>query len=232
MKVKGLSIDVGFTNMGFAFVEVDLSLGGLKSIECIGLGLAQTAKDQGKAVRVSSDRLRRAQELHEALHEAIGRYGAQVAFAEIPGGNTQSATAAYSLGIAVGVLASCSIPIIEVSPMEVKAAVAGRKVQKGASKAEVIAWAEKHWPEAPWMRATGRATVKRPLAPGSKETITVSLPAGRLTNDNEHLADAMATVAAGIDTPAFKQLLAIHQHAIPMSAHQRPAPRRERVNLL
>ncbi|UNA00802.1 crossover junction endodeoxyribonuclease [Edwardsiella phage vB_EpM_ZHS] len=221
MRVKGLSIDVGFANMGFAFVEVDLEREGLKSISCQGLELAQTAKADGKAVRVSSDRLRRAQELHEALHKAISKSGARVAFAEIPGGNTQSATAAYSLGIAVGILASCSVPIIEVSPMEVKAAVAGRKVQKGASKAEIIAWAANNWPEAPWIRAAHAASSK-----GKR------LEAGRLVNDNEHLADAMATVSAGIQTPAFKQLLSILSHAVSLSPDLRPSPRRERIHLL
>lgn len=221
MKIRGLGIDAAFSNMGFAHVSIDLSLAGLKAISCTALELASTAKDGSKQVRVSSDRLRRAKELHDAMHIAVGASGAQVVFAEIPGGNTQSASAAYGLGIAVGVLASLGIPIIEVSPMEVKAAVAGRKVTKGASKAEIIAWAAQNWPDAPWLRATAKARSKGVL-----------LEAGRLIQDNEHLADAMASVAAGIQTPAFKQLLAILNHAVPSNPDQRPTPSRSRVRLL
>jgi len=219
MKIHGIGIDAAFSNMGFAPVLIDLDkLPGLDAISCEALNLTKTAKEQGKAVRVSSDRLRRAQELHEALLASCD--GVQVAFVEIPSG-TQSATAAFSLGIAVGVLAGCPIPIIEVSPMEVKAAVAGKKVVKGASKAEIIDWAEKQWPQAPWKRAPHQGRSKGKV-----------LPAGRLTADNEHLADALASVAAGIQTPAFKQLLSILKHAIPSPSDQRSPSRRQRVRLL
>lgn len=223
MKIRGIGIDAAFSNMGFAPVSIDLGrLPGLEAITCEALSLTKTVKEAGKVVRVSSDRLRRGQELLEALHAAC--QGAQVAFVEIPSG-TQSASAAFGLGISVGVLASCPIPIIEVSPMEVKAAVAGRKVTKGASKAEVIEWAAAHWPSAPWMRAAHKARGKG----------GVTLPAGRLLDDNEHMADALASVAAGIQTPAFKQLLAILRHtqnAIPMPSDERSASSRRRVSLI
>lgn len=222
MIVRAVGVDAAFANMGFAVVDVYASPGRETSIHCLGLQLLSTEKaPDAKLVRVSSDRLRRAQELREALTAACTQAQAQFAFVEVPSG-TQNASAAFGLGIAVGVLASCPVPIIEVSPMEVKAAVAGRRVKKGASKAEVIAWAEARWPHAPWIRAQHRATSKG-----------VSLPAGRLTNDNEHLADAMAAVVAGVATSEFQRLIKLNEHhATPGPDNLRLAPRRRAQLLL
>lgn len=220
MIIRAIGIDAAFSNMGFAHVEIHVRPFGKADIYCKQLRLASTTKAaDGKTVRVSSDRLRRAQELRTALTSECVLASAQFAFVEVPSG-TQSAVAAFGLGISVGVLASCPVPIIEVSPMEVKAAVAGMKVKKGASKAEVIAWAEQRWPDAPWLRATSAGSSK-----GKK------LAAGRLLNDNEHLADALATVAAGIETPEFKRLIALHNHATSSTPNQRSASGR-RARLL
>lgn len=216
MKVLALGIDAGFANMGFALVEIDTEKAGAAAIRPIELVLVQTTVEAKMKVRVSSDRLRRATELKTALAAMSGK--ARLAFAEIPGGNTQSASAAFALGIAVGVLASCPIPLIEVSPMEVKAAVAGKRVQKGATKAQIIEWAEKRWPAAGWRRAANKARTKNG-----------ELPAGRATTDNEHLADAMAAVLAGIATPSFRQTIAILSHAIPSTRDERPASGRRRI---
>ena len=222
MKVRAVGIDAAFSNMGFAQVVIDTERSDLVGrIQCVGLTLAQTEKESGttrKPVRVSSDRLRRANELKAALVAACE--GCAFAFVEVPSG-TQSAQAAFSLGIAVGVLASCPIPIIEVSPMEVKAAIAGRRVKKGASKADIIDWAFAIWPEAPWLRATTKGTSKGR-----------SLPAGRLLADNEHLADAMASVVAGIATPAFTGLIQLSKgisDAVPRTPIQRSSLRRVKL---
>jgi hypothetical protein len=196
VRVRAVGVDAAFANMGFARVTITQYLGAL-TIECDGLALVSTEGEDKKVVRRSSDRLRRAQELRAALASACE--GAAFAFVEVPTGGTIGASAAFGLGIAVGVLASCPVPIIEVSPMEVKAAVAGRRVKKGASKSEVIAWAAGRWPDAPWLRAKAAARGKGGAA----------LPKGRLLADNEHLADALAAVAAGVDTPEFRRLLAL-----------------------
>lgn len=194
MKLRAIGVDAAFANMGFADVIIDTND---LSIEVMGLALATTEKeDKSMRVRVSSDRLRRGKELHDAL--CVACQGKAFAFCEVPGGNTQSATSAFSLGIAVGVLSACPIPVIEVSPMEVKAAIAGHKVRKGASKAEVIDWAAARWPNAPWMRAKNAGKSKGRV-----------LEKGRLLADNEHLADALASVVAGLNTPAFKQAVVL-----------------------
>jgi Holliday junction resolvasome RuvABC endonuclease subunit len=217
MNIIAVGIDAAFANMGFARVRITGSSLQTLQVQCLGLSLTQTEGDgKRRVVRKSSEELLRARQLHAAMHEACR--GATFAFVEVPSGS-QSAAAARSLGIAVGVLAGCPIAIIEVSPMEVKAAVAGKRVVKGASKADIIAWAAAKWPDAPWQRAPHKATVMN-----KKTGQRISLPAGRLLADNEHCADAMASVMAGIATPEFQRLLAM-QAAF-------PPPVRRRVVLL
>lgn len=221
MIIKAIGIDAAFANMGFAAVEIDIDPDlPMPHIDCDQLHLVSTEKDGSKQVRVSSDRLRRSQELREALLRVSKEAEAVVAFAEIPAA-PQNASAAFAFGIAIGVLASCPVPIIEVSPMEVKAAVAGKKVKKGASKAEIIEWAASRWPDAPWLRAAHAARSKNGL-----------LPAGRLLAENEHCADALAAVVAGVQTPEFKRLVALHHHATPNPSNIRPASSQRRVRLL
>jgi len=75
--------------------------------------------------------------------------------------------------------------VIEVDPYAVKLATVGTRT---ASKDDMIQWAHARYPYANW--------ITRKLK--GKET---------LTNANEHLADAIAAVTAGIETQAFKQLV-------------------------
>ena len=213
MLIRAVGIDAAYANMGFAHVGITVINGKVQAVDCLSLFLKSTeAGADAKVVRKSSTELRRAKELHGALLSQS--YGQQFAFVEVPSGS-QSANAARSLGIAVGVLASCPIPIIEVSPMEVKVAVTGdRKVK--ATKPDVIAWAVKRWPAAPWLR----------MANGKQKE--------RILNSNEHLADAMATVMAGIATPEFQRLISALHHAVPHTPDLRPSPdrpTRRRVSL-
>ncbi|WP_439357934.1 hypothetical protein [Bradyrhizobium sp. DASA03007] len=147
-----------------------------------------------KVVRQNSDDLRRAIELHDGLHEELK--GCTVAFAEIPSGS-QRARAAYAFGVVVGILSSVKIPLIQVMPLETKQASVGSKT---AEKPEIIAWAAKRFPEAPWQLYE---------ADTRNKTGKIVNRAGDLHIDNEHVADACAVPHAGIHTPEFKQLLAL-----------------------
>lgn len=212
--IIAIGVDLAFANMGLSRVEIITTGDGYSTltpcIRCLNLKLVSTSSEDKKVVRKSSDNLRRAIELHDALHAYCD--GASFAFVEVPHGS-QSAVSAAALGISIGVMASCPIPIIEVNAAEVKAAVGGSRKGVQLTKAEMIAWAAEQWPEANWIRAQHKATVKGR-----------TLPAGRLTNDNEHTADAMAAVKAGISTPAFKQLLTLlDTHEIARPYHHRSA---------
>lgn len=205
MKITCVGIDAAFANMGFALVEIDFDARGeVREVACDDLRLVSTEAQDKKVVRKSSDDLRRAKE----LHAEITRYckGAAFAFVEVPSGS-QNASAARSLGIAVGVLAACPCEIIEVNPMEVKLAVSGDK-KVNPTKPQMIAWATKRWPHAPWLTRRSK---------GKQE----------LTLANEHLADALASVMAGIATPEFKRLIQLMQHhEASRPIDQRPASRR------
>ena len=211
LTVRALGIDAAFSNMGFAVVTLTINdKGQVPTVACEHLHLVQTEAIDAKQVRKSSNELRRAKELHTALHMLSA--GCQFAFAEVPSGS-QSASAARSLGIAVGVLASCPVPLIEVSPMEVKRAVIANPKVK-VPKGYIIDWAVKRWPTANWIRERGK-------------------PNGRVILDNEHCADALATVMAGIATPAFQNILTmLAHHETSSTPNHRPASGSGRVRLV
>jgi len=189
--MKVIAIDAAFANMGLAAASIKNG-----KVLCHDLLLVSSEREDKKVVRKSSDDLRRARLLVTELARWVDRHKPQIAFAEVPSGS-QSASAARALGIAVGVIASCSVPVIEVSPMEVKRLFGAGK--KGATKEQIIEWAVKQWPQANWKRFQGR-----------------------ITQNNEHLADAMAVVMAGMKTPAFQQLMSL-RNATAGTPHQRPA---------
>lgn len=183
MIIKAIGIDPSLTNTGIAQVTVDLNT---EAITVKDLKLMQTEKIQAKQVRVSSDSLRRAADIAAFLRRESTDY--RIAFAEVPSGG-QSAKAVYSFGISVGLLAflGLDVPVIEVQPSETKLATVGTKT---ASKQEMIEWAVETYPSAPWIRRK----LKGELV---------------LTNANEHLADALAVVHAGIRTGDFQRLKAV-----------------------
>lgn len=135
-----------------------------------------------KVVRKNSDDLERAKKLYTQTKEFIDE--ADLLIAEVPVGS-QSARAMASYGACVGILACLDKPLIQVTPNEVKLASVGSKT---ASKQQMIEWATTTYPSANWL------TQKR-------------LGKVELVAKNEHLADAVAAVIAGLQSDTFKQLL-------------------------
>ena len=142
------------------------------------LELVETEPGKAKTVRKNSDDIVRARALSQALSRAT--VGTTVAFCEVPVGS-QSARAMASYGICVGVLGGCGAPLVELTPYEVKIAAVGSKT---AAKEEMIEWATALYPNAPWLKRAGRPVAK-----------------------NEHLADAVATIHAGMKTEQFQSVL-------------------------
>lgn len=177
--IKILGVDPALANMGLVIAKYDTVD---DKLEITDMKLIQTEKRSKKDVRVSSDDLRRAQELHTALD--LYSKNMSIVFAEIPSGG-QSARAVLGFGIAIGVVASCRIPVIEVSPREAKEAAVGTST---ASKQEMIEWATSEFPDAEWIKRKFKGKM-------------------RFTSKNEHLADACAIIVAGTQTPQFKQLI-------------------------
>jgi Holliday junction resolvasome RuvABC endonuclease subunit len=178
-------IDPSLTAFGIARLQLDLDSLELSVEDLI---LEKTAPTKVKQVRRNSDDLSRAEKLYQAFHDGLD--GCVVCFAEIPSG-AQSARAALGFGIAIGVMASCHIPLIQVMPSETKLAVTGGKT---ATKSEMISWGTGKYPKAPWLKHRGK-----------------------IVQDNEHLADAVAVAHAGVKTDEFKRLLAMWKSA-PLAA--------------
>jgi Holliday junction resolvasome RuvABC endonuclease subunit len=178
MKLTVCGVDAALKNMGLVRGVLDMDTNEFKVSE---LKLIVTEKQANKVVRQSSDDLRRAKELYTEFQEFTK--DANIVFAEIPSGG-QSARAVYGFGIAVGIIASCHVPVIQVQPAEAKLAAVGTRT---ASKEEMIEWAVQKFPEANWIRARNKKD-------------------GSITSANEHLADACAIVMAGVKTDQFRQL--------------------------
>lgn len=196
--LRFVAVDPSLRNFGIARGYVTWSDQERPAIAIESIELIQTESRKGKVVRSNSDDLRCAMELHKAFVARCA--GSVTCFAEIPSG-AQSARAAMTLGIAVGVVAACPIPITQVQPLETKLATVGSKT---ASKAEMIAWATAMYPKLPWL-------LSRP----SKKN-----PNKLWADDNEHMADAIAIAHAGVQTEQFKQLMALHTATIGRSSAQ------------
>lgn len=182
-RISVVGLDPSMANFGMCFMTLDLKSLDLTLEELV---LIETEKKANKVVRQNSDDLRRCQEIILMYHKAVERFGAEFAFSEVPTG-AQSARAMLANGIVLGLLASCPVPLIQVQPTETKVATVGTKT---ASKEEMIEWAAETYPDAPWLRHKHKGAM-------------------RLSNKNEHLADAAAVVHAGLKTDQFQQLRAL-----------------------
>ena len=180
--IKVLGIDMAFSNVGLVLANVDLTDpdAPVINVEDMCLVHTESLKKRPRGLSKASDDLRRARESLQAIHTKIASWGPQVVIAEVPFGS-QSARAAWGLGIAVGILASLE-GLVEVSPREVKAATG----EPHADKDYMIEWAMEKHPEAPWAWRKYKGTL-----------ISVS-------STNEHLADALAAIYAGLKTKDFK----------------------------
>lgn len=179
--VKIVGIDIGLCNTGIAKASLNLDSMCLVIDDLI---LIQTEPSKIKSVRRNSDDMRRA----KIIHDAVQFYTKETSFAiaEIPTGS-QTARAAFAFGICIGVLSGSPIPIIQVQPTEVKLATVGKK---NATKDEMIAHAIKAHPDAPW------------LTHKSKGAIVYNA-------DNEHLADAVSVIYAGLLSDQFVHATAL-----------------------
>lgn len=174
-KIRIIGIDPSLRNTGIAKGWLDLKT---LQWEVEEVELAKTEKGKSKTVRKSSDDFDRARILVEAVKEA--EKGAEIAFVEMPIGS-QSSDAMKSYGVCIAVIASLDIPVIQVTPTQVKVHATG---DRNATKEEMIAWAHTKFPTINW------------LTRGTKLTLA-----------NEHLADAVAAINAGMQEDDFKGLI-------------------------
>lgn len=182
MRIPVLGVDPSLSNWGLARGMLDLKEGTLHDLE---LSLTETKPDKAKDVRKNSKDLQRAEDIASGVQDWFK--WARVIFVEVPVGS-QSANAMKSYGMCIGVLGAfraSGIQLIEVTPTENKMALTGNGT---ASKDAMIKAAESCYPNANWLR--------------DKK--------GKLLNKNEHLADAIGAIHAGVLTPVFQNLLRLY----------------------
>lgn len=179
--INVVGLDPSLRNWGIAQGTYDLDKDKLiiKNIEVINPVLPT-----GKQVRQNSSDVIASTQLFKQSLDAVSN--SQFTFAEVPVGS-QSSRAQTSYGICVGIIGSLKasgFPILEVTPTEVKMATVGLKT---ATKDQMIQWAMKAHPEANWPTYTrkGASLVSETKA--------------------EHMADAIASIYAGLNTIAFQQ---------------------------
>jgi Holliday junction resolvasome RuvABC endonuclease subunit len=183
--IKVVGFDPSTTSWGTVVARVDIET---LEITIDNLILTKTEPELKKGVRKDSDDLRRAGELRGAM--LLASTGAALAISEIPFLNASPmahASSNYNSGMMVGLLAGLNVPLIQVYPLDVKQAVTG---SRNGAKEEIIEWATENWPAAPWLTHMKKGKVI-------------------LNKDNEHLADAVASLFTGIRTDQFKQATAI-----------------------
>ena len=193
MIIKIVGCDPSLSNFGFVQATIDTDSG---QIIPSRLELVETQPGKSKTVRKNSDDLDRCRLLSEGLKR--NTQGNTLCFVEMPVGS-QSARAMASYGACMGILSACEIPLVQLTPTQVKMATVGSKT---ASKEEMIAWAYEQYPNLNWI-------------PGTKK----SKNAGFLANKNEHLADAVATLHAGVKSEDFRSLVSIlNMNSVNLSA--------------
>ncbi len=192
--------DPSLTHWGTAEGNLCLDTGILTDVT---VSMAVTAKGKNKQVRTNSDDLKRAEELARHVYDVGMR--TEVSFVEFPVGS-QSASAMKSYGAAIGIggyMRTSGILVIEVQAKASKKALTGNP---NASKADMIAAAMELYPDAGW-----------------------KYHHGKLTNDNEHMADAIAAIYAGVNTPEFQDLMKllqkVHRNADPAVETKSPSCR-------
>ena len=188
-KLPVVGFDPSLNNWGVAKGYYDLTRG---SIQIESVQVIQPEFSTGKQVRQNSKDLERATALFQGAVEAC--QNARAVFVEVPVGS-QSARAMASYGICAGVLGALraqGVPFFEITPNEVKLATVGKKT---ASKQQIIERAVGLYPTANW-----------PMKTKNGEQVPVASKA-------EHMADAIGAIEAGIQLPAFKQLLQFTQAA-------------------
>lgn len=167
-----IGIDTGFRCFGLA----DLQFGPKGSLELLRATVLRTEKSAKKqAVLTASDNLRRLAELTAGFSTWLDDEVVAICCEGVS--LVRSASVNFQIGLSFGMVTALAqqrdIPILQVSPQNLKLAVAG---SKSATKDEVIAAVGKQFPKTPWPKARGL---------------------------HEHMADAVGAVIACLQHPTI-----------------------------
>ena len=180
-KIKILCIDPSMRNTALVLFEVCPDT--LEAVAVFSTTIS-TEKSKSKQIRASSDLIQRCRNLHELAQHYLKIYQPDLIFAETPAGS-QNANGMKAYALSCYLLATLTPEPIEVTPIEVKKATVGTKT---ASKAEMIAWAFEKHPEVNWK--LDKAGIPQ-------------------ISTEEHKADAVAVLYAGMKTSDFSRALSM-----------------------
>lgn len=181
--IKVVGFDPSLRNWGICVANVNVDT---LALDVDQLQTISIKTNTNKSIRQNIKDLDVAQGLFENAKTAL--QGATFAFVEVPVGS-QNARSMASYGVCVGVLGSLrslGVPIIPVTPKEVKMAAVGKDT---ASKTDMIHWATNLYPKAPW--------------PTYDRGGSISITNGKA----EHMADAVAAIHAGLGSSEFMTML-------------------------
>jgi crossover junction endodeoxyribonuclease RuvC len=168
-----LGVDPSLCNVGLAAVRLFPD-----REEVVATAVVRTEPSAKKRkVAVSADDERRVSEITAGLDRAITEHRPHALVMEAPAGS-KGARAARSLGLVVGAVVAVAwvrgIPLVQVTPLDVKRATTGRKT---ADKDDVIAAVERRYPGVVWPEPWGVV---------------------------EHAADAIGAVMAALPTETLR----------------------------
>lgn len=186
-KITILGLDPGLSFTGYAIAEVDVST---KSIVRVAdIGCAETARDNHRTIRKTSDDFRRARAQAEKIQQLVDLHQVSIVAAEMVT-TTPYKLPTFSFGVMVGIIASLDKPVIEVLPREVKKVATG---DDRATKRDMIAWA---------LKKTARQKLPWPTS-SRQNKLDLTYRGKHVTLAAEHPADALAIIEAAIATQQF-----------------------------
>ena len=187
MIIPVLGMDPSLRNWGIAKADLDLDTGVLSTPV---LSVISSEPNKQKQVRTNSQDLAVCTDLARQVIEMSAR--AKLIFVEVPVGS-QNAAGMKSYGVCLGILGALQAMghrIIEVTPTESKKIFTG---DKNASKKQMIDAALALYPDANW-----------PTHRNKGQTLITE-------SEAEHMADAIAAIHSGVQTPLFSNLMQLLQ---------------------
>ena len=209
LTVFGLDPGLGMT--GYALAAVDPVAGTIADV--FEVGIIQTQRTKLRAVRKTSDDLRRAREHVAALRRITSSRHIDIVAAEMVT-ITPYTYPTFSFGVMTGILAGLEQPIVEVLPYEVKVAATGNE---RAGKQEIIEWA---------LGLPSSAPVSWPSSPRTNR-LGIAYRGEFISKAAEHPADALAVIQAALRTEQFRLAMRLNANMSPWPERLEPDARAE-----
>lgn len=175
-----LGIDPGFANLGYSILELTASW---KKLQVAGV-LCTEKSDKKRKVLAADDNVRRARQIAAVLENLVQTNSVSVICAEsmsFPRNASAAAKMAMSWGIIASITERLRLPLLQVSPQELKMAVCGKK---SATKEEV------------------QASIKRQLS-------VEKFLSGTARSLHEHAYDSVGATLACLDSEVVRALTAL-----------------------